>query len=130
MYDPIVLEDLADWLNHSAGIAEMAREAAVARPPNDDNDGDVDDIDDVEAAVVVDVEGTEDGDHVRNDVDAEQKSQTQKQKQPKKGTKKDKSKEKENEWEIKPAVLQKWCEENSICCLWKGGLRGGVRARY
>ncbi len=27
-------------------------------------------------------------------------------------------------------MVQKWCEENSICCLWKGGLRGGVRTNY
>lgn len=27
-------------------------------------------------------------------------------------------------------VVQKWCESKSVCCLWKQGLRGGVRARY
>lgn len=32
--------------------------------------------------------------------------------------------------ELKPWMVQKWCEENSVCCLWKGGLRGGVRAAY
>ena len=39
------------------------------------------------------------------------------------------------EWEVceedvKPWMVQKWCEEMSICCLWKEGLRGGVRTRY
>lgn len=32
--------------------------------------------------------------------------------------------------ELKPWMVQKWCEEKSICCLWKEGLRGGVRTRY
>jgi hypothetical protein len=40
-----------------------------------------------------------------------------------------------DEWEVvrdelKAWMVQKWCEENSICCLWKEGLRGGVKARY
>lgn len=26
---------------------------------------------------------------------------------------------------IEPWMVQKWCEEKSVCCLWKGGLRGG-----
>ena len=41
----------------------------------------------------------------------------------------------EVEWEfheqpLQPWMVQKWCEEKSICCLWKEGLRGGVRTRY
>ncbi|KAK4626818.1 Structure-specific endonuclease subunit slx4 [Fulvia fulva] len=32
--------------------------------------------------------------------------------------------------ELKPWMVQKWCEEKSVCCLWKEGLRGGVRTRY
>lgn len=32
--------------------------------------------------------------------------------------------------ELKPWMVQKWCEERSICCLWKEGLRGGVKTRY
>lgn len=40
-----------------------------------------------------------------------------------------------DEWEtvrdeLKAWMVQKWCEDNSICCLWKEGLRGGVKARY
>lgn len=27
-------------------------------------------------------------------------------------------------------MTQKWCEANSVCCLWREGLRGGVKARY
>lgn len=34
------------------------------------------------------------------------------------------------EYELKPWMVQKWCEENSVCCLWREGLRGGVKARY
>ncbi|KAF2765619.1 hypothetical protein EJ03DRAFT_204718 [Teratosphaeria nubilosa] len=32
--------------------------------------------------------------------------------------------------ELQPWMVQKWCEENSVCCLWREGLRGGVRTRY
>jgi hypothetical protein len=32
--------------------------------------------------------------------------------------------------ELKPWMVQKWCEEKSICCLWREGLRGGVKVRY
>lgn len=40
-----------------------------------------------------------------------------------------------DEWEtiedeLKAWMVQKWCEDHSICCLWKDGLRGGVKARY
>lgn len=31
---------------------------------------------------------------------------------------------------IRPWMVQKWCEDNSVCCLWKEGLRGGVRKKY
>ncbi|GAB7329770.1 hypothetical protein MBLNU13_g01500t1 [Cladosporium sp. NU13] len=33
-------------------------------------------------------------------------------------------------YELKAWMVQKWCEDNSVCCLWKEGLRGGVKARY
>jgi hypothetical protein len=32
--------------------------------------------------------------------------------------------------EVSCWMTQAWCEANSICCLWKEGLRGGVRTRY
>jgi len=32
--------------------------------------------------------------------------------------------------ELQPWMVQRWCEESSVCCLWKEGLRGGVRSRY
>ncbi|KAK3075972.1 5'-flap endonuclease [Teratosphaeriaceae sp. CCFEE 6253] len=32
--------------------------------------------------------------------------------------------------ELQPWMVQKWCEEKSVCCLWKEGLRGGVRGNY
>ena len=32
--------------------------------------------------------------------------------------------------EIGPGVVRAWCEEKSICCLWKENLRGGARSRY
>ncbi|TWU76305.1 5'-flap endonuclease [Metarhizium rileyi] len=32
--------------------------------------------------------------------------------------------------EVNPVELKKWCESNSICCLWKVNLRGKERKRY
>lgn len=32
--------------------------------------------------------------------------------------------------ELQPWMVQKWCEESGVCCLWKEGLRGGIRSRY
>ncbi|KAI9821144.1 MAG: 5'-flap endonuclease [Pycnora praestabilis] len=32
--------------------------------------------------------------------------------------------------EVGPAVVKVWCEERSVCCLWKENLRGGTRSRY
>ncbi|OBW64002.1 MAG: UNC-50 family protein [Aureobasidium pullulans] len=31
---------------------------------------------------------------------------------------------------LQPWMVQKWCEEHSVCCLWREGLRGGVRQKY
>jgi hypothetical protein len=30
--------------------------------------------------------------------------------------------------EVGTAVVRAWCEEKSVCCLWKENLWGGVRA--
>ena len=32
--------------------------------------------------------------------------------------------------EVCPAFVKEWCEENSICCLWRENLRGGARGRW
>ncbi|MCJ1456090.1 5'-flap endonuclease [Mycoblastus sanguinarius] len=32
--------------------------------------------------------------------------------------------------EVWPGLVKEWCEERSICCLWRENLRGGVRGRY
>ncbi|KIW09199.1 uncharacterized protein PV09_00127 [Verruconis gallopava] len=32
--------------------------------------------------------------------------------------------------EISCWMVQSWCEMNSVCCLWREGLRGGVRVKY
>ncbi|KAK5122981.1 hypothetical protein LTR85_003547 [Meristemomyces frigidus] len=34
------------------------------------------------------------------------------------------------EEELQAWMVQKWCEEMSVCCLWKNGLRGGVKTAY
>jgi hypothetical protein len=52
-----------------------------------------------------------------------------------KGRKKKDAPPEVDEWEVvrdevKAWMVQKWCEENSVCCLWKEGLRGGVKGNY
>jgi len=32
--------------------------------------------------------------------------------------------------EVEPALVKKWCEERSVCCLWRENLRGGARGRW
>lgn len=32
--------------------------------------------------------------------------------------------------EVSPLQVKEWCEERSVCCLWKENLRGGARARW
>ena len=32
--------------------------------------------------------------------------------------------------EVHPGAVRAWCEENSICCLWRQNLKGGSRKRY
>lgn len=52
-----------------------------------------------------------------------------------KGKANGKGKGKDNEGEanlrpLDPWMVQKWCEENGVCCLWKENLAGGGRNRY
>ncbi|TID16171.1 Structure-specific endonuclease subunit SLX4 [Venturia nashicola] len=37
---------------------------------------------------------------------------------------------KEKEENIRGWMVQKWCEDNSVCCLWREGLRGGAKTKY
>jgi hypothetical protein len=37
---------------------------------------------------------------------------------------------KQREDELQGWMVQKWCEEKSVCCLWREGLWGGVRKKY
>ena len=32
--------------------------------------------------------------------------------------------------EVSPALVKEWCEEKSVCCLWRENLRGGTRSRW
>ena len=32
--------------------------------------------------------------------------------------------------EVWPGLVKEWCEERSVCCLWKENLRGGARGRW
>ena len=32
--------------------------------------------------------------------------------------------------EVSPEIVKQWCEEKSICCVWKENLRGGTRGRW
>jgi hypothetical protein len=37
---------------------------------------------------------------------------------------------KQREDELQGWMVQKWCEEKSVCCLWREGLWGGVKKKY
>ncbi|GIZ41947.1 hypothetical protein CKM354_000523000 [Cercospora kikuchii] len=63
------------------------------------------------------------------------KAKGRKKKQDQHALDKDDTTAAEDEYELiqeplKPWMVQKWCEDKSVCCLWKEGLRGGVRTRY
>lgn len=32
--------------------------------------------------------------------------------------------------EVWPALVKEWCEERSVCCMWRENLRGGARGRW
>jgi len=87
LYDPIVLEDLAGWLNGGVLLPYVRAQEGEGWD-----------------SVVVGGDGAGEG-MCREGAEAGVEL-------------------------IKPALLQKWCEENSICCLWRNGLRGGVKAKY
>ncbi|KAF1990351.1 hypothetical protein K402DRAFT_389975 [Aulographum hederae CBS 113979] len=76
MYDPIVIEDLTEWLNEGGvRVGRVVREVT--------------------------------GKGKKKEVDMVQAEE-----------------------EVKAWMVQKWCEDHSVCCLWREGLRGGVRSRY
>lgn len=83
LYDPIVLEELTDWLN-SQGLRVGVRRSR----PKEKKRG-----------------------RPKKDAVSEELFEV-------------------NDEELQPWMVQKWCEEKSICCGWKDGLRGGGRNRY
>lgn len=88
MYDPIVLEDLTDWLV-GRGVHILVRRKTVKAKKT----------------------GRKKKAEAEDDVVEEDGFEVVKE-------------------ELKGWMVQKWCEENGICCLWREGLRGGVRVRY
>ncbi|KAF4556047.1 Slx4 endonuclease-like protein [Elsinoe fawcettii] len=109
MYDPIVLEDLTAWL-----VGQGVKPDGTVVPVPAPRDPSVV-IEDNAAGAEDNVEQTEKSKKSKSKGKAKAKVAEEKQK------KKD---------ELQPWMVQKWCESNSICCLWKEGLRGGVRQRY
>jgi len=152
LYDPIVLEDLCGWLNEGALFAAvdagdvgkegrgLLREAVgrfeARRRKVDDGDGDGDGEGEAEGQGKGEGKGAANNkEHTGSEACEVQDPATA----AKKVAKKRKGKEKvvvddddnsEWRWELKPWMLQRWCEEHSICCLWREGLRGGVKAKY
>lgn len=100
LYDPIVLEDLTAWLVAQGVQPDGSIGHATTVDPEKD----------AEAAAT---EGTKG----KGKTKRKKKDETQVEGGADKAA-------------LQPWVVQRWCEANSICCLWKAGLRGGVRARY
>ena len=46
------------------------------------------------------------------------------------GVNQDKSKDPMAIDQVEPWMVQLWCEEHSVCCLWREGSRGGVKSKY
>ncbi|KAF2221675.1 hypothetical protein BDZ85DRAFT_264205 [Elsinoe ampelina] len=112
MYDPIVLEDLTAWL-----VGEGVKPDGTTVPAPAPRDSRIA-LEDATA-------GVEDT--------AEQATSGKKAKAGKgkgKGKSKAQEERERKKDELQPWMVQKWCESHSICCLWKEGLRGGVRQRY
>ncbi|GAM86373.1 hypothetical protein ANO11243_043870 [Dothideomycetidae sp. 11243] len=101
LYDPVVLEDLTAWL-----VAQGVRPDGTVQA--------------LPVPTVVIEEGEEES----------ATGEKRKGKTKGKGKAKDKEKVLDKSLVLQPWVVQRWCEANSVCCLWKAGLRGGVRARY
>ncbi|KAG8624121.1 hypothetical protein KVT40_009097 [Elsinoe batatas] len=112
MYDPIVLEDLTAWLV-GEGVKPDGTTVPAAAPRD--------------SRVVLE-------DATAGAEDSEAQAVSGKKAKAGKGKGKGKSKAQEERErkkdELQPWMVQKWCESHSICCLWKEGLRGGVRQRY
>jgi len=100
LYDPIVLEDLTAWLNEQ-GVRVQAETAKTASKSR--------------------AKSKPKGKGPELDLVDSQGQKVSIDNEP--------AAEKITE-ELKPAFVQRWCELNSICCLWKEGLRGGVRQKY
>ncbi|KAL1303886.1 hypothetical protein AAFC00_000340 [Neodothiora populina] len=105
LYDPIVLEDLTAWLNANGVRIELQRPSVVhptKKPRGRPKKVKENDV------------TSEGGDtESREEQPLPQQVQMETVKQ-----------------ELRPWMVQKWCEEHSICCLWREGLRGGVKQRY
>lgn len=101
LYDPIVLEDLTDWLNAQGLRARVERQVEVAKKKGRKRKVQESEVkvSEMEGSVL-------------------------------KGQTADASLTEVKEEELKAWMVQKWCEERGVCCLWREGLRGGVKARY
>lgn len=114
LYDPIVLEDLTEWLN--SGALKDAGWYGF-RHACDGDDGEWNAPDQCVA------------------IDEAEASGARKKKRKTKNQEMIEQREKQRELErdcvqVRPKLVQKWCEERSVCCLWRVGLRGGVKANY
>ncbi|TKX23386.1 Slx4 endonuclease-like protein [Elsinoe australis] len=117
MYDPVVLEDLTAWL---VGQGVKPDGTVVEESMRDSR-----------VVLEGEVPGA-DGDKGAEEEKASGRGGKAKGKDKGKGKAKaaDKAVEERKKGELQPWMVQKWCETHSICCLWKAGLRGGVRQRY
>ncbi|KAI9653705.1 MAG: 5'-flap endonuclease [Alyxoria varia] len=113
LYDPIVLEDITDWLNDgvlehagfsydhefnaASDAAENATEGFAPRHHSNEEEGD-----------------------------------GKKRKKPMSRRKRvhEEVNNGNGEMKVMPWMVQRWCEEHSICCLWRDGMRGGVKSNY
>ncbi|KAF2090326.1 hypothetical protein K490DRAFT_54718 [Saccharata proteae CBS 121410] len=113
LYDPVVVEDLTGWLNGAGvrilvgGKAGRAKAGPKKKKKGKGKGGNKGGgrVDGAEEGVEVEVE-------VEAEVDAvEQERQTELH-------------------ELPAWIVQKWCEEHSVCCVYRESLRNGKRSRW
>jgi hypothetical protein len=110
LYDPIVLEDLTAWLNGRGLMIEVRRVDKGKKKKGKEKEKEKTKMKtrEIEKEKMEGDDEAPDGD---GEVGEEDEVEVVRE-------------------ELKPWMVQKWCEENSVCCLWREGLRGGVKVKY
>ena len=120
LYDPIVVEDLCAWLNGGEGGARgaLAGVGWEGWPVIEEYQSLLADGNDDEL---------KEGETGRKRRRKEGTKTAAKEEERRARTRREVERQRA---EVRPAAVQRWCEDLGVCCLWREGPRGGVKARY